>query len=134
MRLRDRVIGVLNVFSRRTLGLREEDLKVAQVLASMATIGILTHRSMQEQVALAAQLQVALNSRVVIEQAKGVIAESGKLSMDDAFALLRGAARAERRSLSELAADVVSKEVAVRDLQRMHQGRRPRSPAHPDER
>lgn len=106
MRLRDRTIGALNLFTRVPAGLDDADQKLAHVLAGMATIGIINHRTIRQQEVLAEQLQTALNSRVIIEQAKGVIAERFKMSMGSAFELLRAAARASRRPLSEVAADV----------------------------
>ena len=106
MRLRERVVGVANLFSKTPTGMSAADLRIAQALTSMATIGILTHRTLRRQEVLAQQLQTALNSRIVIEQAKGVIAERAGVNMGVAFDLLRSAARASRRPLSEVAADV----------------------------
>lgn len=113
MRLRDRTVGALNLFCEEPAGLDAADLRVAQTLSSMATIGLLTHRTLHEQEVtlreqeeLTEQLQTALNSRVVIEQAKGVIAERAGVGMSEAFTLLRRAARGGRRPLTELAGQV----------------------------
>jgi AmiR/NasT family two-component response regulator len=80
---------------------------VGQTLADVATIGLLQARAIRNRDALAAQLQVALNSRVVIEQATGVIAERRHLDMDQSFTLLRGTAHTGNRPLSELACAVI---------------------------
>jgi transcriptional regulator with GAF, ATPase, and Fis domain len=106
MRLRNEVIGVLNLFMRVPGKLDETGLQVAQALADVATIGLLHERNFRHQEVLAEQLQGALNSRVAIEQAKGVLAERLGLEMDEAFNLLRRQARAQNRSLAELAGAV----------------------------
>ena len=106
MRLRDQVIGAMNVFMRAPGRLDETGLLVAQALADVATIGLLHERSLRHQEILAEQLQGALNSRVAIEQAKGVLAERLGLDMDQAFRLLRDQARTQNRRLAELASAV----------------------------
>jgi GAF domain-containing protein len=103
MRLRDQVIGALNLFRVTPGGFDPEDVRVGQALADVATIGLLHERSMRRSDALNEQLQSALNSRVVIEQAKGKLAERLNLDMDEAFLVLRGHARSNNRRLSELA-------------------------------
>ncbi|MEV0644316.1 GAF and ANTAR domain-containing protein [Phytomonospora sp. NPDC050363] len=107
MRLRATVIGTLNLFHTEKGLLPEETLRVAQALADVATIGLLQARAIRHHETLAEQLQTALNSRVIIEQAKGVVAERHGLGMDEAFDRLRGAARSGSRRLSELARAVV---------------------------
>lgn len=107
MRLRTEVIGALNMFGTAPGALDEETLRLAQALADVATIGLLQARAIQHRETLAEQLQIALNSRIVIEQAKGVIAERRNLDMDQSFAILRGAARTNNRRLSDLARAVV---------------------------
>src|SRR5665213_3205172 len=81
------------------------------VLADVATIGILQRRSTHRSAMMAEQLQHALNSRVVIEQAKGVLAERNGVDMDTAFNALRRYARNHNRKLSELAMEVVRGEI-----------------------
>jgi transcriptional regulator with GAF, ATPase, and Fis domain len=103
MRLRDDVIGAMNLFRNGPGRLDETGLRVAQALADVATIGLLQERSLRHQEVLAEQLQGALNSRVVIEQAKGVLAERMGLDMGRAFDQLRGQARLQNRRLAELA-------------------------------
>ncbi|HEV7756274.1 MAG TPA: GAF and ANTAR domain-containing protein [Mycobacteriales bacterium] len=107
MRLRTEIIGTLDLFGTEPGLLDEDTIRLAQALADVATIGLLQARSIRDRESIAEQLQTALNSRVVIEQAKGVIAERRRLDMDEAFALLRGAARSGNRRLSELARAVV---------------------------
>ncbi len=107
LRLRGQTIGALNLFWTTPDDVQLEDLRVAQALADVATIAILQERLTRSREILAGQLQAALNSRIVIEQAKGVIAERGGLDMSAAFGLLRRTARASNRRLAELATDVV---------------------------
>jgi GAF domain-containing protein len=107
MRLRRQVIGALNLFGQPPVQLPAEDVRVAQAFADIATIAILQERLVKEREVLAAQLQTALDSRVVIEQAKGVLAERLGFDMDTAFSTLRDAARRTNRRLSDVARDVV---------------------------
>src|ERR1700744_3677421 len=103
MRLRDDVIGAMNLFMRTPRRLDEARLRVGQALADVATIGLLQERNLRHQEVLAEQLQGALNSRVVIEQAKGMLAERLGLDMGKAFDLLRSQARGQNRRVAELA-------------------------------
>ncbi len=103
MRLRDQVIGALNLFRADAGALAPADIRVGQALADVATISLLHERSMRHSDTLNEQLQAALNSRVVIEQAKGKLAERLGVDMDQAFSLLRDRARTSNRRLSDLA-------------------------------
>jgi GAF domain-containing protein len=107
LRLRTETIGALNLFHRAPRPVAVNDRRLAQALADVATIGILQRRSTHRSAMMAEQLQHALNSRIVIEQAKGVLAERNGVDMDAAFAALRRYARNHNRKLSELAMDVV---------------------------
>jgi GAF domain-containing protein len=107
MRLRSEVIGALNLFGTRPGALDEVSLRIGQGLADVATIGLLQQRAIHRRDVLTEQLRTALNSRILIEQAKGVLAERLRLDMAEAFALLRQGARSNNRRLSELAQAVV---------------------------
>ena len=107
MRLRDEVIGVLNLFGPAPDPMTIDGLRLGQALADVATIGILHERAIHKAEVLAEQLQSALHSRVVIEQAKGVLAERGRVDMETAFLALRGHARRNRLRLGILAKQVV---------------------------
>jgi transcriptional regulator with GAF, ATPase, and Fis domain len=106
LRLREDVIGTLNLFCTKPGPLSDQDERTGQALADVATVGILAQRSLMHAELLAAQLQTALNSRVAIEQAKGVLAERRGVGVDEAFMLLRTHARNHRLRLSDLARDV----------------------------
>ncbi|HSV68358.1 MAG TPA: GAF and ANTAR domain-containing protein [Mycobacteriales bacterium] len=112
LRLRDQTVGALNLFRATTQPLDAVDLGVGQALADVATIGLLQERSMRESRLLAEQLQVALNSRVALEQAKGVLAEQTGLSIDQAFEVLRRFARQHNLRLVDVARRVVSGELS----------------------
>ncbi len=109
MRLRTDVIGALNLFGNQPGALDPDIIQLGQALADVATIGLLQARAIHQRDALAEQLQTALNSRVIIEQAKGVIAERRHLDMDQSFTLLRSTARTTNRRLSDLARAVVDR-------------------------
>ncbi len=107
MRLRTEVIGALNLFSTAPGPLSAEDRQLAQSLADIATIGILQERALHDAHIVTSQLAGALESRVVIEQAKGIVAEHRHISIDNAFTLLRGYARNHNRLLSQTAHEIV---------------------------
>jgi GAF domain-containing protein len=116
MRLRGATIGALNLFREHRGTLGAGDVLVAQALADVATIAVLQHRAARQAQHVNEQLQLALNSRIVIEQAKGVIAERAGLAVDDSFELLRDHARRHNRRLSEVARDVVEGRLPMADL------------------
>lgn len=93
---------------KRTPGLDASDVAVAQALADAATISILQYRSLQDERLLSAQLRQALTSRILIEQAKGVLCERWHTDMDEAFARLRRYARATNQRLSDVADDITT--------------------------
>jgi transcriptional regulator with GAF, ATPase, and Fis domain len=103
MRLREQVIGALNLFSADAGALAPADVRVGQALADVATISLLHERSMRHSDTLNEQLQTALNSRVIIEQAKGKLAERLGIDTNQAFSILRDFARARNLRLSDLA-------------------------------
>jgi GAF domain-containing protein len=124
MRLRGEAIGALNLFHRAPGPLPAADLALGQALADVATIGILQERAIRRGEVLNEQLQSALNSRVIIEQAKGVVAQLMGLGMDDAFALLRGRARRLGLRLVDVARAVVAGEIGAEELRASDTGRR----------
>ncbi len=111
LRLRAQTIGGLNLFHAGPQVVPDEDIHMAQALADVATIGILQRRSTHRGTLLAEQLQHALHSRVVIEQAKGVLAERHGTSMDGAFAALRQHARNRNLKLTDVALAVAHGEL-----------------------
>ncbi|WIX85214.1 GAF and ANTAR domain-containing protein [Amycolatopsis sp. DG1A-15b] len=111
LRLRTRIIGALDLFGARPGALGTDDAELAQGLADAATIGVLHERAVRHGKATSEQLRTALNSRVVIEQAKGVLAVTGRLAMDDAFTALRGYARGHNLLLRDVARGLAEREL-----------------------
>jgi len=107
MRLRTDVIGTLNLFTSEPGALAEDKLRTGQALADIATIGLLQQRAIRRRDVLTEQLQVALNSRVLIEQAKGLLAERLHVNVADAFTFLRQSARSRNLRLSDVAQAVL---------------------------
>lgn len=116
MRLRDTVIGSLLLLRDEPGDLSPTDLDIAQALAAVATIGILNHRTVVEARQLAEQLDHALNSRVVIEQAKGMLAERAGAEVEDAFEALRDYARRHNLRLAHVAHDLIAGTLDHREL------------------
>jgi len=108
MRLRSQTLGGLNLFSARTGALSDRDQALAETFAQLATISIVQHQTISEHGIVSAQLQRALDSRVIIEQAKVVLAQQHGVPIDDAFALLRNYARRTSSGLKHVATQVVS--------------------------
>jgi transcriptional regulator with GAF, ATPase, and Fis domain len=107
LRLRGQIIGSLNLFRDHEGALNETDAIAAQALADVATISVLQERTIHDSRAVRAQLQRALDTRIVIEQAKGVIAYTHHLDMEAAFRLIRHHARSTQTPMSAVAAGVV---------------------------
>jgi transcriptional regulator with GAF, ATPase, and Fis domain len=116
LRLRDTVVGAMNLFCRREVQLGEDDITLGQALADVATIGLLQERAVRESELLAEQLQGALNSRILVEQAKGVLLASAGLEVDQAFQLMRRYSRHHNRRLNDVAQDVVDRVLGAGDL------------------
>jgi transcriptional regulator with GAF, ATPase, and Fis domain len=110
MRLRDQAIGALNLFGVHHIDFEPGEARIVQSLADVATIGILQERSIARAEALTEQLQGALNSRIVIEQAKGALARMEGITVDEAFQRLRERARSSRQRLVDVAAIVLASE------------------------
>jgi GAF domain-containing protein len=107
LRLRGTVIGALNLLRSEDGGLPDGDRLAAQALADVATIAILQHRVASEAQIVNEQLDHALNSRILVEQAKGVLTQRTKLDTDQALAALRSHARGHNRSLVSVSRDVI---------------------------
>jgi transcriptional regulator with GAF, ATPase, and Fis domain len=121
MRVREQTIGALNLFRSEVGHLAERDVPLGQGIADVAAVALLQERALRETRGVVAQLQGALNSRVLIEQAKGVLAERAHISVDEAFASVRGYARAHNRRLSDVARDVVDGRLSASDLAELAQ-------------
>lgn len=115
MRLRDQVLGALSLFLTQA-ELSDEDLTVAKALADLATIAIIQDRSTTDDRTLISQLQTALDTRVVIEQAKGIIVQDAGLTMEEGFSRIRSYARANNERLRTVAAMIVSGDLTAADL------------------
>ncbi|MGH3982170.1 MAG: GAF and ANTAR domain-containing protein [Pseudonocardiaceae bacterium] len=107
MRLRSQVIGALNLFHTEANALAPEVTRIGQAMADVATIGLIQERALRQHDILVDQLQAALDSRVLIEQAKGVLAERHGIDPGEAFTLLRTTARNQGQRLTELASAVI---------------------------
>lgn len=113
LRLRDTVIGALNVFGTSPSPLDAVDIPVVQSLADVSTIAILQEQALARAEVLTEQLQFALNSRVAIEQAKGAVARSLGIGVEPAFEIIRAHARRQRIGLTELAIKIVNDRSAM---------------------
>ncbi|RWZ52408.1 ANTAR domain-containing protein [Labedella phragmitis] len=113
MRLREQSIGALTLFESREDVLSADDVDAAQALADVATIGILQERVIRENQTVRRQLQTALDSRIIIEQAKGVVAYTHDEGMDEAFRRIRAYARETGRALTEVSRAIVAREIIV---------------------
>ncbi len=131
MRLREQVVGALNLFRAGPGAFNPADIRIGQALADVATISLLHERSMRHTETLNEQLQTALNSRVIIEQAKGKLAERLGLDMEQAFNLLREYARTSNRRLSDMAQAFVNGTDPLTGLNRLPQAGPPRRPPRP---
>jgi len=116
MRLRGTILGALNMFGIGTSELTADDAVAAQALADIATIAILQNRAALQAQLLNEQLSHALTSRIVIEQAKGVLAERLAVDMEDGFSRLRRYARSNNQRLEEVAREVIAGTLPAADL------------------
>ena len=119
LRLRRQVVGALNLFTLERRALSQEHLAVAQGMADIATIGLLHERALRDQVVLAEQLQTALHSRIMIEQAKGVLSARAGISVGEAFTRMRTHARRSGEPLTTVAEAVVTGTLDDGDLRPM---------------
>jgi GAF domain-containing protein len=107
LRLRGEVIGAMNLFCRHRSALSDDDIAIGQALTDVATIGLIQERTVRLGEVLAEQLQGALNSRILLEQAKGILAERTGVDVDSAFGLMRAHARRTNQQLGVVAAAVI---------------------------
>jgi transcriptional regulator with GAF, ATPase, and Fis domain len=109
LKLRDQTMGAMNLFRIQPRSLTDADLLVGQGLADIATIGILHERAISRSEVVTEQLQNALNSRVIIEQAKGVLAQAGQITPGEAFTHLRSYTRSRNARLTQTAQALVNR-------------------------
>ncbi len=118
LRHQSEVIGALNLFGTDVGRLVPADVRILQSLADIATIGLLQERTVRQAQVLAEQLQGALNTRIAIEQAKGVLAQLHDTDVDDAFTMLRSYCRRSHQRLSEVAHAIVTDPTSHAELTR----------------
>jgi GAF domain-containing protein len=116
MRLRDTIVGSLNLFRETEGALNGADARAAQALADVATISLLQQRTIESATLATAQLQRALDTRIAIEQAKGYLARAAGVDMDTAFGMIRQYARSRQRRLGDVAAAVAREEVPLEEV------------------
>ncbi|MEV6268817.1 GAF and ANTAR domain-containing protein [Kribbella sp. NPDC051936] len=113
MRLRDTTLGAVSLFREHAGRLTADTIVLGQALADAATIGIVHQRALARQEIITEQLQTALTSRILIEQAKGFLSHRLSVGVDEAFDVLRTYARSTNRRLTEVAADVVEGRISL---------------------
>ncbi|MFD6291296.1 ANTAR domain-containing protein [Streptomyces sp. NPDC060205] len=107
LRVRDEVVGALSLFLDGPGTPDPGQLRLGRALADFAAIPILQQRELRRQMRLTEQLETALESRILVEQAKGALAQQRRITVDEAFALLRDHARSRRRRISAVAREVL---------------------------
>jgi GAF domain-containing protein len=113
LRLRDEVLGSLNLFRETDGPLNSADARAAQAMADVATISVLQQRSLNKANSGRGQLQRALSSRIVVEQAKGYMAHANQMDVDDAFQIIRTYARSHALKLTDVARSIVNHELTL---------------------
>ena len=132
IRLRQTVLGAVGFFGASVGPLTEDDLRLGQALAHVAAVALVQERASADTAIINEQLQRALDSRVVLEQAKGVLAQRGNLGMDQAFAVLRRYARDHNLRLADVARSVTTRRLRSEELLDHNRTRdRNRSPTAP---
>ena len=116
MRLREQILGALNLFRSSPDAISTDATAVAQSFANVATISLLQVRALRHSEMVTEQLQSALNSRLLIEQAKGILAERRHISLTQAFTLMRTYARNHNRLLSQVARAIINQTPDITDL------------------
>lgn len=126
LRLRDVVLGCLNLFNTEPVAMTDAEVALAQALADVASIAMVQDQATRQAAIREGHLQHALISRIVIEQAKGMLAERGGIDMDEAFARLRTFARSNNRGLTDVAEALVAGTTSIEEIVRTRQPSRPR--------
>lgn len=116
LRLGEVTLGALNLFGNSVGALNKQDLSLGQALADVATVALVQDRAVTDRESLNVQLQTALSSRVVLEQAKGLLAQQGGLDMTDAFRFLRSYSRDHNERLTDVAQAVVSRTLSAQQV------------------
>jgi transcriptional regulator with GAF, ATPase, and Fis domain len=116
MRLQNHMLGGLGLFGTEVGALNEEDLSLGQALADVASVSLVQERADADSKSVTDQLQTALDSRVIIEQAKGLLGQLGSLDMDQAFAVLRRFSRDNNRRLADVARALVARDLSGQQL------------------
>jgi GAF domain-containing protein len=117
LRLKTVILGCLNLFMSEPVGLSSQDVALAQALADVASIAIVQDQTTREAAIREGHLLHALQSRIAIEQAKGMIAERARVDMDEAFQRLRRYSRNNNRGLTEVAEAIASGALMVDSLE-----------------
>jgi GAF domain-containing protein len=126
MHVRERTVGALNMFRTGNGPLPADDVHAAQALADVATIAIVQHQSLLDASTLNSQLNEALNSRIIVEQAKGKVSEAANLDMDCSFQRLRNHARRHNMRLTDLSRHIAEGTKSVSSLDPLPPSRRPK--------
>jgi transcriptional regulator with GAF, ATPase, and Fis domain len=116
MRLREATLGAMGLFGDTVGALNPEDLRLGQALADVASVALIQDKTAADTATVNEQLQTALTSRVIIEQAKGVLAQRGDLDMDMAFNALRRYSRDHNLRLADLAREIVTRTLAADEI------------------
>ncbi len=116
LRLRGSVLGAMNLFTTTEIPLSVDDVSLGQGMADVATIGLLQQRRAVEQEVLTEQLQTALNTRIMLEQAKGMLAERANVTLGQAFVMMRDLAHRSGRSLTEVAESLLGETPRMSEL------------------
>ncbi|GIG20224.1 transcriptional regulator [Cellulomonas chitinilytica] len=116
LRLRTHILGALGLFGTSTGTLDDDDRALAQALADVASVALVQERTAADQIALATHLQSALSGRVVLEQAKGVVAYAGSIDVSEAFDRLRQFAREHDMKLTDVATAVVARTLPAHEV------------------
>lgn len=109
-------IGMVNAFSTVAAALPDDEVEMGTAMAQMAAIGLVHQRTLADRQAVIEQLQHALDARVTVEQAKGVLSERFGTSVADAYQLLRGYARRHACPVTAVAADVITRKIGDDEL------------------